>query len=270
MRYQPIIAWATHTGLLSTHNEDQYACEDGLGLWVIADGMGGHAAGEVASQLAINAVVSSFRSGSLLDEAVADAHPTVLEAISNDPVLSGMGTTVVAAHLQNTHYQIAWVGDSRCYHWSKLQFRQITRDHSLLESLLDSDEVDADTAYGHPERKSLIQAIGVSPDMCPTVGTSSGDLYHGEFLLLCSDGLTDEVDDSQIADILAATSKPQAICEQLISAALRNGGRDNITTIIIKASGRAPYRPGQDNSLANWLIGAGMLLTAALLWLVFG
>ncbi len=269
MRNKPIIACATHTGLLSTHNEDQYACEDELGLWVIADGMGGHAAGEVASQLAINAVVSSFSSGSLLHEAVADAHPTVLEAINNDPFLRGMGTTVVAAHLRHNHYQIAWVGDSRCYHWSKQNFQRITRDHSYLESLLDNDAVDADTAYNHPERKSLIQAIGVSNDMRPTVSTSDGKLYQGELLLLCSDGLTDEVDDNQIAEILASTCKPQEICDQLINAALRNGGRDNITTIVIKAGNRAPKKPGEDSLSANWLISAGVLITAALLWLAF-
>ncbi len=271
MPYRPTSISATHTGLLTTHNEDQYASKQELGLWVIADGMGGHAAGEIASQLAVNAVISSFRSGSLLQEAVADAHPVVMEAMQNNPLLKGMGTTLVAVHLEDTQFQVAWVGDSRCYHWSKQRFRQMTRDHSYLQSLLDSNEVEPDVAYKHPERKSLVQAIGVSDDMHPQVSTTDGTLYRGECLLLCSDGLTDEVDDENIAAIFSASGNPEKICQRLIDAALRNGGRDNITAIIIKAGSKAPYRPGHSRTRFSWLVsGASMLLTAAMLWIILG
>ena len=122
---------ASHVGLVSSHNEDRYASDTQLGLWVIADGMGGHVAGEIASQLAIETIVSSFRSGSNLLEAVSAAHPVILEAMQNNTALAGMGTTVVAAQLDGLRYQIAWSGDSRCYLWSDNKLKLLTRDHSL-------------------------------------------------------------------------------------------------------------------------------------------
>jgi len=267
MLYQLTSASATHIGLLSSNNEDHYSCDDNAKLWVVADGMGGHAAGEVASKLAIDAVTKSFHNGLGLSKALADAHPVVVTAMQDDPSLAGMGTTLVAAHLKKNQYQIAWVGDSRCYHWSKQTLRQITRDHSYFQALLDSGEVDVDTARQHPEHKSLVQAIGVSLDMKPKVSIADGVLNSNEYLLLCSDGLTDEVDDNQIADIFAKNNNPQEICKQLINAALHNGGRDNITVIIIKSTNIKPEIIHK-NSISKWLISASLLLSAVLLWVV--
>lgn len=267
MPHSALAASVTHVGLVSSHNEDHHASDPELGLWVIADGMGGHAAGEVASDLAVKTVLNSFRSGSNLKEAVADAHPVVLEAIAADPALEGMGTTVVAVHLNNRQYQVAWVGDSRCYHWSEEGLRQVTRDHSYLAFLLESGTVDAATAHRHPERKSLTHAIGVNERMRPGVATASGQLRSGECLLLCSDGLSDELDDKAIAAILATGAKAPELCRQLLDAALRQGGRDNITVTIIKGS-----QPENANTLMRkatvWWFGAGLVVAGALIWLL--
>ncbi len=272
MSYAPTIASATHIGLVSSHNEDQLVCENQLGLWVVADGMGGHAAGEIASQLAVKAMLSSFRSGSQLHEAVADAHPAVLQAIENDPGLAGMGTTMVAACLQGIDYQVAWIGDSRCYHWRHNQLHQITRDHSYLQSLLENDAIEPAVAYRHPERKSLTQAIGVSTDMHPRPGCDSAQLYRDEYLLLCSDGLTDELNDTEIARLMASSEQPDEIVHSLLAAALAHGGRDNISLIVVRAGNTAPLRPvtADDQSAPaprrgkTWLAVA-MVIAAAVL-----
>ncbi len=260
MRHAPIDASsATHIGLVSSHNEDCYASDTQLGLWVIADGMGGHVAGEIASQLATDTIVGSFRSGSNLVEAVSDAHPVILEAIQNDAKLAGMGTTVVAVHLDGLRYQVAWSGDSRCYLWSGKKLKQITRDHSYLQFLLSQNDMDAQAAHDHPERKSLTHAIGISHQMRLKVDVVSGHLQAGDCLLLCSDGLTDEVNDDGIAVVLDNAKRLSDICSDLIDAALANGGRDNITATIIKA-------PDINVSLfhrrTGWFFAAGLIAAA--------
>lgn len=255
---------ATHVGLVSSHNEDRYASDSELGLWVIADGMGGHAAGEVASQLAIDTIVNSFRSGSNLHEAVSDAHPVILEAIQNDTALTGMGTTVVAVHLDGSRYQVAWVGDSRCYLWSGENLKQISRDHSYLEFLLSSKDVDTSAAHNHPERKSLTHAVGVSDQMRPKVDMANGHLQIGDYLLLCSDGLTDEVNDGGIAATFSSSNQPDLICNKLIDAALASGGRDNITVTVIKAPDINASRPNQK---ALWLLATGLIAAVIIIYL---
>lgn len=262
IRHAPTAASsATHVGLVSSHNEDRYASDTQLGLWVIADGMGGHVAGEIASQLAIETIVSSFRSGSNLVEAVSDAHPVILEAIQNDVTLAGMGTTAVAVHLDGLRYQVAWSGDSRCYLWSAKNLKQITRDHSYLEFLLSNNDMDAQAAYDHPERKSLTHAIGISNQMSLKIDTVGGHLQSGNYLLLCSDGLTDEVKNDDIAAVFDNTKDLDDICNNLINAALANGGRDNITITVIKAPDTIAWLSPRK---ARWLIAAGLMAAAAL------
>lgn len=261
----------SHIGRIAKQNEDNYICDSQLGLYIVADGMGGHAAGEIASKLAIDNVVDSFNKEGSLTEAINIAHQSILNAMQQDQQLIGMGTTMVAAQInaENT-YQIAWVGDSRCYHWGETFFEQITNDHSLLQALLASGKFSYEQASKHPESKSLTQAVGVSEQMSLQVTTTNGLLCRNEYLLLCSDGLTDELSNSDIQALFKPDDTPDQISEHLINAALRMGGRDNITVIVISAADNAPIRKHHDQHASSHSSQSGIRTSKLFNWLGLG
>jgi protein phosphatase len=238
----------TDIGRVRCYNEDSYLVDPEHGLFVISDGMGGHAAGDVASTVAIESIGTHVRSGRLIDDAIQKAHHAVFHASRNGRGKPGMGATAVALHLNKNGYRIAWVGDSRAYLWNG-KLRQLTRDQTYVQKLLDEGLVTEEEARIHPERNIITQALGFEDLKDLTIENVSGLLHQGEKILLCSDGLTGELDDHQITHILAKGSSNQQVIDDLIEAANANGGQDNITALLISAAGNAPRRPRRGDTI---------------------
>lgn len=223
----------THTGLRREHNEDTYWADSELGLWLVADGMGGHDHGEVASAMARDMVVQAVQKGQPLAEAITFADAEIIRHSSEKRTDRPMGTTVVAVLLRGDQFEVSWVGDSRVYIYND-RLKQISRDHSYVQELVDQGAITAAQAKTSPHRNVVTQALGVTQPDQLKVETIKGTLATGEQLLLCSDGLTEEVSDDGIAAILARGLNAQESVEHLILAALDNGGSDNVTVLLVK------------------------------------
>ncbi len=237
----------TDVGKIREHNEDCYRVNEALGLYVVADGMGGHASGEVASEIAVNAIEHEIKQGRSLVEAIEIAHLEIVKGVSTGAGKSGMGTTVVAVLLQGSAYTLAWVGDSRAYLWDD-GLSQISKDHSLVQMLLDSKQITEAEARVHPRKNIIYQNLGAMDVDRPQVSMKQGVLYKNQKIILCSDGLSDEVDDEQMSRIIAQTNNDETLVEQLVAAAIDNGGKDNVSVIAISVPDNAPEKPAQDVS----------------------
>ena len=225
----------THVGLRRELNEDTYYGDGELGLWLVADGMGGHEYGEVACALAREAIVREVRGGAALDQAIRTADEDIIRASHQRGDALPMGTTVVAARISGRRFEVAWVGDSRVYLWRDGKLAQLTQDHSYVQELIGRGAISVEQARSHPHRNVVTQALGVTDPRQLKVETMSGDLDAGMQLLLCSDGLTEEVDDARIARALAHTDcSAQECVDELVAAALDGGGSDNITVVLVR------------------------------------
>jgi protein phosphatase len=225
----------SHVGLKRELNEDTYYGDAALGLFLVADGMGGHDSGEVASALARDTVVREVRAGRSLQEAILRANEEIIRQSKRRNESMPMGTTIVAVKVQHgSRFELAWVGDSRAYLWNG-QLRQISSDHSYVQELIDSGQISEAQARSHPYRNVVTKALGVTEPEKLTVEALSGELRPGMQLLLCSDGLTEEVDDAQIARLLAQQELSAQECvDHLIAAALDGGGTDNVTVLVLR------------------------------------
>src|SRR5580693_7678769 len=221
-------------GLLREGNEDSaYA---GPRLLAVADGMGGHAAGEVASSVTIASMAeldSEPPGGDMLAElaaAVAEANMRLQEMIIANPAVEGMGTTLTALFWSDGHAAVCHIGDSRGYLLRENELYQITHDHTLVQSLVDEGRISADDVSTHPQRSLLLRALDgrsiAEPDL------SVHEAQPGDRYLLCSDGLSGVVSDETLRDTLAAIAEPEAVTRQLIELAIHGGGPDNITCIV--------------------------------------
>ena len=243
----------THVGRQRQHNEDSYLVANEPGLFLVADGMGGHAAGEIASRIAVDSI-SEFilhtkeddgtwphaydehfkRSTNRLMAAVRLANTRVLEAMRKDARLRGMGTTVVACLADDDMMSFAHVGDSRAYLIRAGQLSRITNDHSWVFEQVQAGMLTEAEAEKHPLRNVITRALGgalsVTPD-ASEVETRAGDVY-----LLCSDGLTGMVPEDEIRDIVAKNDDLEAACQSLIDTANERGGLDNVTAILVKTT----------------------------------
>lgn len=227
----------THVGLRRKHNEDTYYGNLGLGLWLVADGMGGHEFGEVAAAMARDAVAASVKEGKTLPEAILHANQLILKHSEARKNMLPMGTTIAAITIKNQRFSAAWVGDSRIYLWDGLAMRQLSQDHSYVQELIDQGAITADEARGHPHRNVITQALGVTNVQSLRIEQLEGILKPGMQLLLCTDGLTEEVDDATIAHILSQDLPSAQECvDHLIQAALQGGGSDNVTAMVLRAS----------------------------------
>jgi serine/threonine protein phosphatase PrpC len=225
----------THLGLRRDLNEDTYYGDNELALWLVADGIGGHACGEVASALAREAIVREVRDGTPLVQAirVADAEILRLSSRRNDSL--PMGTTVVAAQVRGRQYEVAWVGDSRVYVWQQGRLQQLSQDHSQVQELVAQGKLSSEQARTHPQRNVVTQALGITDPEHLNVATMTGELSPGMQLLLCSDGLTEVVADAQIGACLDSHQcSAQECAESLVAAALESGGPDNVTVIVVR------------------------------------
>ena len=230
----------THTGNVRDHNEDTILADKEAGLWIVADGMGGHESGEVASAIACDVISKQLASGSGLSTAIQTSHHEILAAGQSGIGAVGMGTTVVALQVHGNDFDIAWVGDSRVYLWDGEQLRQVSKDHSLVQKLLDSGLLTPETARNHPDSNLIYQCLGTVELSDVQVDHISGQFLKHQKILLCSDGLSDEVEDDDIASIFAAGGSDQEICERLVQAALDNTGSDNVSVIVVSAPDNAP------------------------------
>ncbi len=227
---------ATDTGLVRSVNQD-LAVESST-LFAVADGMGGHAGGEVASRMAVDALTIAFGrqpTGAGLSEAVNEANAAVWQHSLDNPELRGMGTTLTAVALVNEdgHDVLALVnvGDSRSYRFHDGELVQITTDHSLAEEMVRSGDMSASEAAVHPHRHILTRALGAKEDV--TVDLWRIRPVRGDRYLLCSDGLTNELSSDQMVEVLASVPDPQKAAELLVQAARTHGGSDNITAVVV-------------------------------------
>ncbi len=251
------IGRASDVGLVRPHNEDSLFtfesnfegndAREVIGVFIVADGMGGHQAGEVASSLATRIVASQLiqkvYTPYLLRDVQIEANPMPLvEALqaaveaANQAVhaqVPGSGTTLTCALLIDRRVYLAHVGDSRAYLYYNQQLTQITRDHSYVDKLVELGQITAADAAVHPHRNVLYRAVGQGDQL--EIDIHMQDLPHGSRLLLCCDGLWGMLTDAAIQTILATAATPQNACEQLIAAANEAGGRDNITAVIVES-----------------------------------
>jgi protein phosphatase len=225
----------SHVGLRRELNEDTYYGDSELGLWLVADGMGGHEYGEVASALARETIVREVRDGTPLAQAIRIADEEIIRCSRRRGDSLPMGTTVAVARVSGNRFEVAWVGDSRVYLWRDGALTQISQDHSYVQELIAQGAITADQARSHPHRNVVTQALGVTDPRQLNVETLTGELRPGMQLLLCSDGLTEEVDDGNIARVLAHHEcSAQECVDGLVAAALDGGGSDNVTVVLVR------------------------------------
>lgn len=224
----------THVGLRREHNEDTYYADAELGLWLVADGMGGHENGEVASALARDTLVQQIEKGETLARAIQIADEEIIQHSNRRTQALPMGTTIAAIRIKDDAFEVAWVGDSRVYLWDG-DLKQVSQDHSYVRELIEQGAISPEQARTHPHRNVVTQALGVTDPQSLRVETVSGRLAPGQQILLCSDGLTEEVEDGQIARILARPDLTTQECvDHLILAALDGGGSDNVTVVLLR------------------------------------
>jgi protein phosphatase len=254
-------AGLTNIGMLRDHNEDAYKLptDDEAGtlaskghLYVLADGMGGHQKGEVASAVTIETVNSEYYTtvtpleSSDPVEAIIEALTTAIEKANNQVMnaTEGGGTTVVAAVLHGDSLVAMNVGDSRAYLLRNSELRLLSKDHSLVRRLVEVGKITEEEALTHPRRNVLYQALGQGSDV--DIHISSEKLQVDDIVILCSDGLWGEVTEPEIKDVLQDAPSPVAAAKQLIDIANASGGPDNITAIIIQVSNEGPSKASVD------------------------
>jgi PPM family protein phosphatase len=227
-----VVAGVTDVGRLRDGNEDSFVVDERLTLFAVADGMGGHRGGEVASATAIEALRAAVASGRSIDDAVKAANVAVLEKASNDAELTGMGTTMTATTpVGGGALLIAHVGDSRAYLLRDGAIKRLTEDHSLVEELVREGRLTEEQAESHPQRAIITRALGADEDV--TVDLYTVDVSAGDRVILCSDGLTTMLRDREIEGIARQEPDPRIAANRLIEAANEAGGDDNITVIVL-------------------------------------
>ncbi|RRV25741.1 serine/threonine-protein phosphatase [Pseudomonas sp. o96-267] len=227
-----VFAAQSVAGQVRTHNEDALVCRPDLGLWALADGMGGHERGEVASALALEELVGAVQQGEELFAAVHAAHLAIAAAAQPVAGEAGMGSTLVAVRLDGDEFELAWVGDSRAYRIGSEHIEQLSHDHSWVQVMVDAGQMSTEEAREHPRRNVIVQCLGQVGE-APDVGLLRVRLAPDELLLLCSDGLTGELDDATIQRCCAEAATLEMMVEQLVGLANSHGGRDNISCIVL-------------------------------------
>jgi len=225
----------TDPGLMRANNQDTFFTSDADGVWLVADGMGGCQGGEVASKIAQDMIVLGFKNGLDSKRAILYAHRAILEHGDTHQELKGLGTTLALVKENLLKVQISWVGDSRVYLWRKNTLTQLSKDHSVVQRLLDSGIITQEEAINHPQRNlvtSILGLVGSESDL--EIGLVDFEWRNGDKLMLCSDGLTDELLDEQIQEIMASNLNSEQQKNKLLQAALSAGGRDNTTVLIVE------------------------------------
>ncbi|MBK8002445.1 MAG: Stp1/IreP family PP2C-type Ser/Thr phosphatase [Gemmatimonadetes bacterium] len=237
----------TDTGIVRSGNEDNYRMIADRGIFIVADGMGGHAAGEVASEMAVQIIAKELGSlrgltdeqaGERMRNAIIEANAEIFDRTLTEHDKRGMGTTITSLVLLPHRYLIGQVGDSRAYMLREGQFLQVTKDHSYVQEQVDLGLLTPEQARVHPYSNVITRCIGANAEVVPDL--YFGHLRPGDVLLLASDGLTGMLEDPQLQAILSGEGGPQQWVDRLINEANRRGGLDNITAIIIRIEPDAP------------------------------
>jgi protein phosphatase len=245
-------AGRTDVGVIRSGNEDSFLMVPDRGIFVVADGMGGHAAGEVASEMAVRYVARELDSlRGLSDDQIADrmrgairtANGAIFQRTLTEHDKRGMGTTVTVLTLYDNRFLIGQVGDSRAYLLRDSKLTQITKDHSYVQEQVDAGYLTPEQARTHPYSNVITRCVGANSDVMPDV--YGGVVKPGDLYLLASDGLTGMLEDYQLAELLAPDRMPQDEVDALIAEANRHGGLDNITAIIVRVD--SVEVPREDN-----------------------
>ena len=228
------ISWGARSdvGLVRGHNEDSFLLR--TPLFVVSDGMGGHAAGEVASSITVETIgekAPGTADDVLLGAAVEAANAAVIKAAEEGVGKPGMGCTATAVLIEKNHMAVAHVGDSRAYVLHHGTLVRVTHDHSYVEELVDAGEITADEARTHPSRSIITRALGSDPDMY--ADHFSLEVNDGDRIILCSDGLSSMISDSEIEAVAVSSATPQQAADSLVAAALTAGGSDNVTVVVV-------------------------------------
>lgn len=236
----------TDVGVVRSGNEDNFLMLADRGIFIVADGMGGHAAGEVASEMAVHIVAAELgQYRGLSDDELANRMHTAIRR-ANEAIFSrtlseqdkrGMGTTLTALVLLPNRYLIGQVGDSRAYLLRDTALRQITKDHSYVQEQVDAGLLTPEQARVHPYSNVITRCVGAGMEVTPDI--YFGELQSDDLLLLASDGLTGMLEDEQLRRLLLADGGPQRAVDQMILEANRRGGLDNITAIVVRIEGAA-------------------------------
>ena len=273
MNYSQIleIASCTDPGMVRSHNEDSIASDPANGLVVLADGMGGYNAGEVASGMATTVITTEIQqllakvqpfqidaesktpmAGRMIREQVLKANTSIYQAAQSQPQYAGMGTTLVVCLFYDNRMLAAHLGDSRLYMLRDGKFKQVTRDHSLLQEQIDSGIITAEQAKKAAHKNLVTKALGIDPVVEPEIHeypTKPGDIY-----LLCSDGLCDMVEDEDIGMTLQALGgNLKLAAQQLVQMANDNGGRDNVSVILVRVLREYPGTRSVMGKVFGWL-----------------
>ena len=260
----------TNPGMVRSHNEDSVAQELACGLVVLADGMGGYNAGEVASGIAVSVVATEVcqhlqdasptdrdeASGeelgvALLRDNIQRANASIFHAAQSQPQYAGMGTTIVAGLFYDNRVVVGHVGDSRMYRLRGEVLETITRDHSLLQEQIDGGMISVEDARVSKNKNLVTRAVGIDAEVMPEIHVH--DALVGDIYLLCSDGLNDMVEDEDIQSALYAMQGNLPLAaEQLIQMANDNGGRDNVSVILVKVNGEFAVPHGWLAKLSHW------------------
>lgn len=261
----------THSGMVRAHNEDSVATEVSCGLVVLADGMGGYNAGEVASGIAVEVVISEIAQPlkeaspierdkdtgeelaiALLTRSIHKANASIYKAATSSSQYAGMGTTIVSALFYDNRVAVGHVGDSRLYRLREGEMMALTRDHSLLQEQIDCGIISVENARYSQNKNLVTRAVGIDADVVPEIHLY--DVVVGDIYLLCSDGLNDMMEDEDIESILYAMQGNLGLAaEHLIQTANDNGGRDNVSVILIKIKQEFAQPRSALAKLLNWI-----------------
>ncbi len=260
----------TDTGKVRRNNEDYIGYDSELGLSVLADGMGGHLGGEIASSLSVNTIIEALQQNLpsinsaqadnnagvaqesiCIQDAIEQANDLIYRKSRSDPALRGMGTTIVVLLLFDNRLSLAHIGDSRCYRLRESQFDQITKDHSLIQELIDRGFYTPDEARKSLNRNLVTKALGINPGIIPDLHEEF--VMKNDIYLLCSDGLTDFVEDEYISlTIKRFSDNLEEAAKQLITKANQNGGKDNISVILCRINDDFSTSKSWVQRITNW------------------
>lgn len=240
-----IVGASTDIGIVRQINQDSMfvSKNSAFPLFIVADGMGGHKAGEVASEMAVSIITTSLSSRLMDDDVIVNIEKEILDSIkkANRELLNhsqviedcnGMGTTITLGYIKDAKLYVGHVGDSRAYIIRNEELKQITDDHSLVNELLKNGDISIEEAMKHPQKNVITRAVGTNEDIC--IDINSFELKENDIILFCSDGLTNMIEEHELKDLFIGIKDVQEACDSAVSLAKDKGGRDNITVIGIR------------------------------------